>query len=321
MTAEQLNAERMIAALVAEEEREGGSPDEAALVCADAIQEAGDDARAELMRVQVELQPIRHVVCYGENLQRKVWLENREAKILTANESRWRNVGVCPQCEGTGDARKMNLSHSFERCQECCGTGSGGGLFKAFGYSSATKASFERVRIRWVRGLPYAVEVPRLTDVLEQCCGLCNGTGTYGQAKPPSRGPSQCPRCRGEKGPAAQYVNSWRQTPWAAAVARHHPTVRAFVVGDREPYFNGYGYSWFNRDRSAASGAVTENSNIENCIFELMSKEVPDGVVDFGGGLRKVRHRVDGRFVCDPTRDGAIDWLARAIMKLVRKSL
>lgn len=310
MTAEQLNAERMIAALVAEEEREGGSPDEAALVCADAIQESGDDARAEFMRVSTYLgrgggslfnDPSTGCVCMSINGDFVTCpLHRRQRELLAANEADWRRAGPCPKCV-KGYEKHPSTGEPMEQwCRACDRTGDVGGLLERYTYHPESGNSApsepvrirwvrEPVRIRWVRGLPYAVEVPRLSDVLERgeiSCRQC-----YAAASRSHPCEDACRFCGGETWGATN-----RPTPWAAAVARHHPTVRAFVVGDREPNDEGYGWGW------------EEGDPINGAEF-LPSVLFPPRVV---GGMH------EGVAAVQPTRDAAIDALARAVMRTVR---
>lgn len=317
----------LTAAVVAAEES-GGDADTAALVLADAYQEARDDDRAEFIRVQVALthetrfEPPEHYQCdvcgntpdengelqHGKGCyvldedgggsewvgSRRVWIDltNRRDALLAANEADWRRAGgQCPECEGTGDARKVKLSHSFERCQECRGTGDAGGLFKAFEYSIDTEASFERARVQWRRGLPYAVEVPRLANVLEE--GFRNCPHLYEATHSP-----ECPLCHG-----AGSWDVWRPTPWAAAVAQHRPTVRAFVCGGLVPEEWNIGAERFVWYRDSQPWSRRPQATLPSVVFDGLR----------GGTMHYAR---ESRGFA--TREAAVTAAAEAVMRVVR---
>ena len=90
--------------------------------------------RAELIRVQVANESeIRRSLGSGHSyadcicpshcedcLQSKAFAR-RERDLVTRNPA-WLSA-PCPECGGSGDSRKVRLSHSFERCPACDGEG------------------------------------------------------------------------------------------------------------------------------------------------------------------------------------------------------
>jgi len=124
--------------------RDGACDDNELLVLADHLAEADDEDRAELVRVQVALErrPGNWPEARAEVRQRLLLgqisndaaaimlavadsvqdsLQRRERDLLARNPA-WLSV-KCPECGGSGDSRKVRLSHSFERCPTCGGEG------------------------------------------------------------------------------------------------------------------------------------------------------------------------------------------------------
>jgi len=120
--------------------RDGACDDNDLLVLADRLHDAGEYDREELVRVQCRMDEIRRECLCGSCVKRRgggqhhngpcgidrrqddgVRLRMRERDLLARNPA-WLSV-KCPECGGSGDSRKVRLSHSFERCPTCGGEG------------------------------------------------------------------------------------------------------------------------------------------------------------------------------------------------------
>lgn len=122
------------------------------MVYADAVQAAGDEPLAELIRVQCEFHPL-----YAQRLSAKAGacpvcgafeglshaygchfsvLSRRESELLDAHRKRW--VPVCPKCKGSGEVEQMNdLGHTEPwPCAACRGTLIGGEFKRGSGLVS-----------------------------------------------------------------------------------------------------------------------------------------------------------------------------------------
>jgi uncharacterized protein (TIGR02996 family) len=266
----------------------GPDDDTCALAWADALQEAGDEARAEFVKSQVELETLgvsrEEGRALGTALQaaarvghRRAELRNRESALLAAHEHEWRRAGACPECGGKGGEYRYTdpLNRGLEgdnwySCHACFGTGDMGGLLRKYGgWTPAHGGERFTSPVRWRRGLPDAVEC-RLEDVLER--PLYNArldTEAYGPLRP---------------------------TVWARAVATHHPSVTRFVLTDRD--CGGAAKSFLRDDE------LREPYSLPAVLFEAVY------------ALRKHNQR-DGRGLYFDARESAIDALAVAACGVV----
>lgn len=114
------------------------------LICADAVQESGDEERAELIRVQCEFDPVRYHTTPAAVLRRRKALYERESELLAVHREQWEPV--CVTCGGSGRVKYQaaqvlqggvviaeNAPVSWD-CSTCKGTG--------------------RQPCRWERGFP-----------------------------------------------------------------------------------------------------------------------------------------------------------------------
>ncbi len=165
--------------------------------------------RGEFIRVQCEIErlkrPIKITKTRGGTLNEfadTTILRARERDLLARHGTEWRKAGKCPECEGKGE--HFDGYDRWKDCKHCFG-GDIGGLLRKFDYRefSAESDPSELVRVRFGRGLPDSVTVPRLADCLRVT------QDNHGGYQEPSL--------------------------WLAAVLRHHGTVRECVPLDREP--------------------------------------------------------------------------------------
>lgn len=192
------------------------------LVYADFLDETGDavDAsRAEFVRVQCELVGVNSSVTeIVKACPKRVWdateyaryahLSERESTLLAAHEVAFRCRAPCPECGGTGCHLGSAGDKDNPICDCCHGTGDVGGLLRKFEYRGGAEQAIgppTPVRLKWERGFPDTVTVPRLEDVLTH------------------------PALSADDGPTPLIT-----TPWAQAVCRYWPVTR-FVPLDRTP--------------------------------------------------------------------------------------
>lgn len=228
------------------------------LAYADALDEAGEDpARAEFIRVQVELARIADTCRCGACVQRGSQHHNgkcdanrfrrRSAVLLNENSARWLRV-PCVECGGIG-RETIGRKTYHGRCLDCRGTGDAGGLTWEFNYPREVRVSpnatvtgyypTEPARVHWSRGFPHRVEVPRMGDCVEDC-PRCGGDGiSHGSDRPFEGAPGPCQVCKGNRKVPSQGLT---------AVVTHHPTVQEVVPLDRVPRSNAVtgDYSWVN---------------------------------------------------------------------------
>lgn len=165
------------------------------LVLADALDEAGEPDRAELVRVQVELAAIPPTRAFA-GCSREIELRRR-AGALTAAHPEWRPE--CPVCYGTG--LHPEAPEAMPPCPHC-------NRQKRIGH-------FER-------GL-LTVPVPNLAALFERSnspCEACRYTGFV-----------NCAACRG----AGWVESKWHLTPYARRLRAEFPFVVEVPVADRVP--------------------------------------------------------------------------------------
>ena len=202
------------------------------LVYADWLDEAGDHARAEFIRLSVA----------GEFDQAAA---NTAALFLEAHRERFLRV-PCERCGGTGEYWvPTNRSPLFEqmkvRCAACDGTGDATRLTDNRG-AGGTNCGIYRFPVTFACGFPYSLGGCRLKDLFVQqerqktCPDCIHWKG---------RVPPDC-RCLGSRRVA---VNEWRPTPWALAVFRAHPTLARVPPTCRTPLWDhAAGYGWRRAD-------------------------------------------------------------------------
>lgn len=315
-------------------------PDEDArrLAFADWLQDHGEDARAELVRVQVELgrMPPRH----------------RELFVVDGAGTMLEGLGVALIPHGDGHYSASSAES---------------------GLSVETFAPGERVdiyahlarkdRVDWIRGLKYVKHVPERNRIIfrkdEQsgpwagiklaaresellaahpewfaACPVCEGKGMiFGVGGNPAVGGRRCSHCSGSgrvgsllcsfldavpvptmesvlrkvtltrfRGPGATNPyreDEWQPTAYVRALFATHPLVTRVVVRDREPYWNGSGYCWYHPARPHASGAVPESANVPDFLWGRLTQHLT-------------------RLVPYPTPELARDALARALCDVLR---
>lgn len=242
-------------------ERIVAEPDEDThrLVFADWLQENGDEARADFIRVQCELTKELTDISerHHNNLdmildpndsekqrrKHRVWeLQKRESALLTANLERWRRV-PCPECIKGYEKHPTRSDEVIEQwCRTCDRTGDIGGLtWKGI-------PQFEPV---FRRGFPVEVQRCRLQDVFHQAdrdCPRCDGTGEERIANAAGdMDDEQCRICHGH----TRVRGAWLPTLWATRVLAHHPTIHRIPLTDCSPYKTAAGfYRWWREDPS-----------------------------------------------------------------------
>lgn len=268
------------------------------LAFADWLDENDDPARAEFIRVQVELARIDHdhaplsedgyddpdgadcAIC-----DRLIELRPREDALLTAHRAEWLNGPACAVCGGRG---KLKQYGAFEKktdpaCVACHGAGDAGGLVRDFYYTltagDPTHNRRECSRVDFARGFPFRVIVPRLEDAI-----------TWERV--------------GNADDMSDRRDEYMPTPWLAAVCRHHP-VTEIVCLDTVPweYVEGgtvESYQWW--DRPDSDGDNTGNVPVP--LFEIMWQEWK--------GSREGDS--EGRWLSWKDRSDAVDALAEAIV-------
>lgn len=173
------------------------------LVYADWLQENGDDARAEFIRVQCELATSngwRPGAMFYEEERYQV-LRARESHLHQCNAGRWLRV-PCTKCDGRGwfHADKRYTNAAKTKCHPCDMTGDIGGLAPWPTRGSAEADMYPYLTI-FRRGFPYEVRGCRLEDVFER----------------------------------HHKVTPWYPTDWIIRVLRAHPTIRRVPLVDRVP--------------------------------------------------------------------------------------
>lgn len=196
-----------------------GEKDTVALVLADAIEESGEDpARAELIRLQVQLSSIQlHIPM--QNRERV--LRARESALLKLHRDRWLKVD-CPKCvkgfekhPKTGEVieqwcracnRTCDETRLTEECSYCAGGGQG---FSEGSKCIACKGSGRKRQVSFKRGFPWRADGAVVRAVVS------HGGRQFGDEREPARHGNN-------------YTN----------LATHGP---AAVVGDTPPDYRGSG--------------------------------------------------------------------------------
>jgi len=300
--------------------RDGACDDNELLVLADHLAEADDEDRAELVRVQVALErrPGNWPEARAEVRQRLLLgqisndaaaimlavadsvqdsLQRRERDLLARNPA-WLSV-KCPECGGSGDSRKVRLSHSFERCPTCGGEGD---YLNPF-YGWVDDKHFAREsRATITRGflditLPHTL-CWRLEEMPSTQCTACRGRGARAwHAGVSGQGCGECGN--------HDTIDLWRPHPVLRAVLASPagPWVRRVWVEGREPFVDHNRKSAGWQERSVGMRVWRGNPPSEREPYLI-----PDPVFDLLGG--KLGAGNSRRF---PTAEAATDALARAV--------
>lgn len=236
-------------ALLAACRREPGD-DTARLVFADFLDENGEDARAELIRVQVELssqhqnsecpkcrerfpnwRSPKQGCCPG-----RAELLRHQRELLSANPG-WLAM-PCPEC------------HNIEKPRSTCPTCEGAGdLFVRQFHGDDDEPPQRRPIATPDRGLV----------VLTAPASRCWETAVTGQHWDPASD-----TMRGGK-------TVTRPTPWLRAVAAC-PWVAEVRVNDVRPYHNGKGWVWYNGARPRHSLDASPSANLPMTVFKLLTE-------------------------------------------------
>ena len=296
--------------------RDGACDDNDLLVLADRLHDAGEYDREELVRVQCRMDEIRRECLCGSCVKRRgggqhhngpcgidrrqddgVRLRMRERDLLTRNPA-WLSV-KCPECGGSGDSRKVRLSHSFERCPTCGGEGD---YLNPF-YGWVDDKHFAREsRATITRGflditLPHTL-CWRLEEMPSTQCTACRGRGAMAwHAGVSGQGCGECGN--------HDTIDLWRPHPVLRAVLASPagPWVRRVWVEGREPFVDHNRKSAGWQERSVGMRVWRGNPPSEREPYLI-----PDPVFDLLGG--KLGAGNSRRF---PTAEAATDALARAV--------
>lgn len=217
------------------------------LVYADCLEENGDGARAEFIRVLCEL---AHLLVDGKcprckdyggpcdtcEFSRIEELRRRESALIAAHEAEWRCPEICSKCGGegkfyvhseadriayikrTGKHPPHEITFAQKNCPTCHGLGRVGVLGDKIVYPSQPHETYESndeypvntpepIRVDWVRGFA-RVSCP-VAWWCESKYVSCNTCNNTGRVGPPKRGASSCPAC-GISGVVTDYPNARR---------------------------------------------------------------------------------------------------------------
>lgn len=287
MTAEQLTADAMYQAVL-----ESPDCDTTRLAYADALAEAGDEDRAEFVRLQVAL-PDGVVVTAGDAANAA-----RQVELLARHRDGWLKV-TCPECRGVGGKqRKLGNSASYwEPCQACESTGDATRL-TMLTVPENTLDPVYRYPVTFRRGLPDRIEGAPLTGpggLFERREGACLQCFAASNQTHPCE--VACRFCGGET-----WGSRWRPAPLLLSWLTHHPSVTCVVPGDREPrLYTRRHIAWYDGRLGAGDP------------FDL-----PGPVYDALTGGTNYR---DGGFTTFPTRAEAVTALGRAVVLVARRHL
>jgi uncharacterized protein (TIGR02996 family) len=183
------------------------------LILADVLEES-DAPRAELIRVQCELEPIRDLTLMGDQLTRCAWLWDRESALLAAHADRWRAGPKCERCEGrTRIGQTFAGEMHWPACPDCFGTGDAGGLLRRDGRDEPHPTKPDP----WLYEVAYHRGMKRVHARAADC---------WTRTIVPNED---------DKGGR----ETWAPTAWAKAVCTHHPDLCELWVADRTPYDGG----------------------------------------------------------------------------------
>jgi uncharacterized protein (TIGR02996 family) len=205
------------------------------LMLADALDEAGDGARAELIRVQCELArlPTGRKLCHHPDYTRPV---KGYSRGLTTQPYECKQT--CPLCRHAHcAARESALLRDH-----------------AAGWRGRT--------VTWRRGFVERIDCT-LADCAERSGEHCTECGNLYST-------IDCRTCQTVK----RHVE-WRPTALARAwltAAPERAMVRELWATDRVPYFNGKGWCWYDAGRGSQSENVPETANVPTPVWELLSR-------------------------------------------------
>lgn len=174
--------------------------------CAGGFVPDGRRARAEFIRVQVELEGMptecHKTFCDGQlvacpDCRKWKGLRKRQSALLEAHRDEWFAVPCPAGCEEGGHWVPVTGNPLFSRMKTLCFTCSGSGKLHAIPH----------------RGFAHRIEGVRMGDCFERVCTACGSTN-----------------CRHDVG------HDWRATPWLLSVVRQYPTLAEVVPSDREPF-------------------------------------------------------------------------------------
>lgn len=212
------------------------------LVYADFLEEDGYSARAELIRLGVELvrMPNEPYCKWGTELAR------REQALLWEYEAEFRRGPKCERCHGKGwkfvkdDWRPgMMIRQPGDECQVCHGTGYLGGLMRITGYDKYNEEhGAPRKKNEYLHKVEFVRGFPRVHCRMEECVWAA---GSRPYATP---------------------------TDWLLSVVRHHRGIEVWVT-DREPHHSTMNlgkYLWFADDDNSARNSC----DIHGFLFDAM---------------------------------------------------
>lgn len=259
------------------------------LVFADWLEENGEPARAELIRLQVQLinHPIHHKAETGCPLRRR-------EKALLDSHPEWSSL-PCRRCGGCGRTPCPDCIHwkgrvpptcrcGGSRRTDCSNCGGSGNLLKTTYRPGYDSPMGDRL-LSWVRGFINSVSLTlaEAGEEVRECfvCGEQLDRHDY------------CARCD-----ASGRRPVWKPSPLAVALVRALPLTDLPLVG-LTPYHNGTGYCWYNGARTHPYATVPEAANLPTSLFRLF-------------GERE-------RWVSYPTEGAAITALGQLVCRSARR--
>lgn len=270
------------------------------LAYADRLQEQGDDARAEFIRVQCRIAAIQRGCSCGlcvklrgggqhtnggcavdkerdeqpDDSSRNVHLRVRESALLAANPAWLTCPCPSPTC----------VFITKQECRLCNGTGD---LFHGF-HPTPRRGFLESLTVPTM-SVAARLEMDR--------CPRCFG----GLLPSDDADFNYCDRCAG----SGEVLNARRRpTPWLRAVLAACPTLEMVRVADRVPYHNAAGCYVWTRDGGVTEG-LHPTAEISGPVFALLAGDID------------IMNRGEWRTYRTP--DAATDVLARAVVAWGRK--